>query len=84
MSNQDDLVVVHSRREALIIGAVWLASTVYCCTYCYLFGYIRDGRPLGAADVQPILGMPSWFFWGVFVALERSAWCSRSGSPGFS
>jgi hypothetical protein len=60
-------VLKNSRREAIIIAVVWFASTTYCCTYCYLYGYIRDGRPLGPRDVQPILGMPSWMFWGVMV-----------------
>ena len=60
-----DPVLKHSRREALIIAAMWLAATTYCCAYCYIFGYIRPHRPLGAADLHPILGMPSWFFWGV-------------------
>ena len=35
----------HARREAIIIGVVWLASTVYCCAYCYWSGYIRAGGP---------------------------------------
>lgn len=65
--HQEDPVLRHSRREALVIGAAWLVSTIYCCTYCYLYGYSRTGRILGAQDVQPILGMPSWFFWGVFI-----------------
>ena len=43
-----DPVLRHARREAIIIGAAWLAATTYCCTYCYLFGYNRAGRPLGA------------------------------------
>jgi hypothetical protein len=59
--------LTNARREGLIIGAAWLACTVYSCAYSYVFGYIRPGRPLGPDDVQPILGMPSWFFWGVIV-----------------
>ncbi len=65
MSRDTDPVVNNARREAVIIGLAWLASTVYSCGYCYLFGYIRTGRPLGPDDVHPVLGMPSWFFWGV-------------------
>jgi hypothetical protein len=64
---QDDPVLVHARREAIIILSVWALATVYCCAYSYFFGYIRPGRPLGPDDVRPILGIPSWAFWG-FVA----------------
>jgi len=60
-----DPVLRHARREAWIIAASWLLATAYSCTYCYLYGYIRPGRALGPADVRPILGMPSWVFWGV-------------------
>src|SRR5262249_23131542 len=55
------------RREALLSSTAWILSTAYCCLYCYFFGYIRPDRPLGPDDVRPILGMPSWFFWGVIV-----------------
>lgn len=48
-----------------MILLAWLACTVYCCAYCYFFGYIREGRPLGAEDIRPVMGVPSWFFWGV-------------------
>jgi hypothetical protein len=64
---ETDPVLKNSRREAIIIGLTWLAATTYCCGYCYLFGYIREGRPLGVEDVRPILGMPSWVFWGIMV-----------------
>jgi hypothetical protein len=60
-----DPVLKNARREAIIIGAAWLLATSYCCAYCYAFGYIREGRPLGPEDVHPILGMPSWVFWGI-------------------
>ena len=60
-----DPVLKNARREALVIFAAWLACVVYCCGYCYAFGYDREGHHLGAEDVHPILGMPSWVFWGV-------------------
>ena len=63
----DDPVLRHARREALIILGVWAACTIYCCAYAYLFGYDRPGRPLGAAEVRPVLGVPSWIAWGVFL-----------------
>jgi hypothetical protein len=65
--NKTDPLLRHSRREAIIIAISWLAATVYCCTYSYLFGYIREGHPLSVGDVKPILGIPNWVFWGYFV-----------------
>jgi hypothetical protein len=64
-----DPLLRNSRREAIIIGLVWLAATTYCCTYSYLFGYIREGHVLTRDDVRPIrwLGIPSWAFWGFIV-----------------
>src|SRR5438270_923310 len=62
-----DPVLRHARREGLIIIAAWLASTIYCCSYAYLYGYSSPRRPLGPGDVQPILGMPSWVFWGIML-----------------
>ena len=67
MSRDTDPVLEHSRREAIIIGAVWLASTIYCCAYCYLFGYRRPGRALGIEDLHSILGVPSWVVFGFLV-----------------
>jgi hypothetical protein len=60
-----DPVFKHARREAIIIFAAWLSATAYCCGYCYLHGYERPGQVLGAEDIAPVLGVPSWFFWGV-------------------
>jgi hypothetical protein len=65
VSQMPDPVFRNARREALIIFAAWLASTVYCCAYAYLYGYNRPGRPLGPEDVRPVFGIPSWIFWGV-------------------
>lgn len=67
MADRDDPVLKNTRREGLIILAAWAAATFYCCGYYYLFGSIRPGRPLGKDDVHPVLGMPSWFFWGVIL-----------------
>lgn len=65
MTHQPDPVLKNARREASVILLAWLACTAYCCIFCYVFGYIREGRPLGEADVHPVMGMPWWFFWGV-------------------
>ena len=67
MSKPDDPVYRHARREAAIILASWAVATIYCCGFCYVFGYIRPGAPRSEAEIDPILGMPSWFFWGVAV-----------------
>ena len=65
MSASEDPVLKNARREAIVIIVVWALATTYCCVYCYFFGYIRPGHPLGPKDVKPISGVPSWFFWGV-------------------
>lgn len=67
MPQPEDPVLINSRREAVIILVTWAAATLYCCLTCYFLGYIRDGQPRGVDDLNPILGMPSWFFWGVVV-----------------
>ena len=59
-----DPVVRHARREAILIGLVWGASTLYCCLYSWAFGYTSPEHPLTGKDVRPILGIPSWAFWG--------------------
>jgi hypothetical protein len=65
--NQEDPLLRHSRREAIIIAIVWCAATAYCCAYSYFFGYSSSAHPLGAADLKPVFGVPSWFFWGVLL-----------------
>ena len=67
MPRQTDPVLRHARREALIIFAIWASSALYCCLYSYFFGYIRPGHELGPEDVRPVLGVPSWVFWGILV-----------------
>ena len=63
----EDATLRNARREACIILSAWAAATFYCCTYYYLYGLIREGRPLGREDVQPVLGIPSWFMFGVLL-----------------
>ncbi len=70
MADPTCVVLKNARREALIIFATWLAATSYCCGYYYLFGTSGAERPLGSADVKPVLGIPSWFLWGVVLP-----WC---------
>lgn len=67
MSDQLDPVYKHAKREAVIIGVVWLSAMLYCCFYSYFFGYSTPEHPLGPGDLKSILGMPSWVFWGYMV-----------------
>lgn len=69
MAVNDDPVLRNARREGWIIGAIWLAATIYCCSYYHFFGMIPEGSDLETAKaaVRPIWGMPSWFFWGVLL-----------------
>ncbi len=62
-----DPVVRNARREAIIIGLVWLAATIYCCLFSWKYGYGTPDHPLTRDDVQPILGVPWWAFWGYLV-----------------
>ena len=72
MSRETDPVLKNSRREAIVIGVVWLAATTYCCAYCYLFGYIRDGQ-----SARP--GRTSGRSWGCRRGSSGASW-----SPGRS
>ena len=56
-----DPVFLHSRREALVIFAVWLAALAWAVPFCYLTGYGAGGEP------ATMLGIPSWAFWGIAV-----------------
>jgi hypothetical protein len=58
----DDPVFLHSRREAIVILAVWGAFFAWVVPYCYLNGYTAPARPV---ELPLVLGMPAWVFWGV-------------------
>ena len=56
-----DPVFLNARREALIIFLVWIAAFVWAVPYCYFTGY-------GSAEqLETVLGIPSWAFWGIAV-----------------
>lgn len=58
-----DPLVLHARREALVILLAFLVCLIWSVGWCYLSGYPGpDGGP-----VSKVLGMPSWVFWGVLV-----------------
>lgn len=58
-----DPVFEHSRREAVVILAVFAVFAAYTVGVSYLFGHqspYEDPRPL-----KTTFGMPSWVFWGI-------------------
>jgi hypothetical protein len=62
MSSHEDPLVTSSRREALIVTAVFLAAMAYTLVYCGINGYGRD------AEITPLVfGFPNWIFYGVIV-----------------
>lgn len=67
MPHEADPVLRNAQREGLIIGLAWLVSTIYCCAYCYFYGYRREGHLLGIEDIHPEFGMPSWVFRGIVI-----------------
>lgn len=62
---REDVVLRHSRREALVVCVVWALAATVTCGVSYWLGYARPGLQPGAGDVRPIAGIPFWFFWGV-------------------
>ena len=58
-----DPVVVHARREALVILVAFGACLVWSVGWSSLAGY---GEP-APESLATVLGIPSWVFWGVLV-----------------
>lgn len=56
----EDPLVRTSRREALVVAAIFVAAMTWTVGYCYLFGYHRD-----PASVRFIAGFPDWVLWGI-------------------
>lgn len=69
----DNAALASAKREALLVGLVWLGALVYTTTYCCLYGYGRT-----AESLRFVLGVPDWVFWGIFVpwgvCLAFSVW----------
>lgn len=59
--DQFDPLVLHARREALVILLAFGGCLIWSVGWCYLWGY--PGPDSG--PVSKVLGMPSWVFWGV-------------------
>jgi hypothetical protein len=60
--HNEDPVLTQSRNEALLIIGFYTIAMIYVGIVCYWLGYHKQ-----AADLQPILGMPRWVFWGIAV-----------------
>lgn len=58
-----DPLVVHARRETLIILVAFVVCLIWSVSWCYLSGYPEpaDGQ------IAKIFGIPAWVFWGVVV-----------------
>jgi hypothetical protein len=65
----------HARREAVVVGLVWLAALVWTVGYCYLRGYDHDPAswvvraglavPRTDADFRTVFGLPDWVAYGI-------------------
>lgn len=89
----DDPVYLHSRREAVVILLVWVATFAWTVPYCYVYGYSAPADP---AALELVFGMPAWVTWGVgvpwvvagLVSIALCAWFIRdddlepSSTPG--
>ena len=62
MHPNEDPLVKSSRREAVIVSAMFLAAMAYTLGYCGLYGYGPN------AVITPLVfGFPNWIFYGVIV-----------------
>ena len=48
-----------SRREALFVMGMWIASSAWTVGYCRLFAYGKELPRL-------VYGIPEWVVWGIF------------------
>jgi hypothetical protein len=59
---EPDPVYVNSRREALVLLAIFAVALIYTIVVSSLLGYDRD-----PSEVVTYLGIPDWVMWGVFL-----------------
>lgn len=64
IESQWDPVYVHARKEAVLILAVWFVAFLWTVPFCYFNGFNSQVEP---GEIQFILGIPTWVFWGVAV-----------------
>jgi hypothetical protein len=69
-------LLLHARREALIVIIVWAMALVWTVGYCYLRGYdhpadswlVQQGWAVAEAESQASLfGFPSWVLFGILI-----------------
>lgn len=58
----DDPVFRNTRREAILILAIWAVALCWVVPYCILSGYQPPQSP---EELQLVWGMPEWIFYGV-------------------
>jgi hypothetical protein len=58
-----DPVFLHSRKEAILIFALWVVMLLWSVPYCYFAGYGQ----YDPATFETVLGIPKWLFWGIAV-----------------
>lgn len=61
--DQLDPLLVHARRESIVICTAFAAALLWSVPCCYLLGYDRPPEEL--ADT--VFGMPKWVFWGILI-----------------
>lgn len=66
-SSAEDPVYLNSLKDARFGMVFWAIATTTVCGLSYFLGYQRAGQKLTAADINPILGIPGWFFFSVLV-----------------
>lgn len=67
----------NARREAVLIGAIWLLALTWTVGYCWLRGYqhepdswaLQEGLAVQRtpANFQHFFGIPDWVFIGILV-----------------
>jgi hypothetical protein len=61
-AKREDPILRSSRREAIVVFAIWAIACVYSVGYCYWFGYYRS-----AESLRYFAGIPDWVFVGLVV-----------------
>ena len=59
-----DPVFLNSRREAIVIFAIWVLAMLWAVPYCFFNGYYLNLDP---ENLRTIWGIPNWVFWGIVV-----------------
>ena len=66
----------NARREAILVGLIWLVALIWTVGYCYLQGYthpadswlVQSGLGVGPNETfQQSWGLPRWVLFGILV-----------------